>query len=243
MMKSLSPSSRHVIRTKHLYVLPPRFYGYQLLALAITGLLFFWFSGNESIDRVLTNYWFDPALHQFPWKDNVLLDAVNHRLAKYLVIAAGIIVLFAGLIRRHHRLVTVAILMGAGALVVGLLKAVSHHSCPWDLMDYGGQAVSWPLFGQIPANSGPGHCFPGGHASSGFMVMAFFFLFYPEKPRLAWISLMIGIVLGLAMGYGQVMRGAHFFSHNLWAGWWVWLTQVIGYFAISHFFSRKQGQL
>lgn len=173
-------------------------------------MLFFWFSGNESIDRVLTNYWFDPVLHQFPWKDNVLLDAINHRLAKYLVIAAGTIVLFAGVIRRHHRLVTVALLMGAGALVVGLLKAVSHHSCPWDLVDYGGQAISWPLFGQVPTNSGPGHCFPGGHASSGFMVMAFFFLFYPEKPRLAWISLVIGIVLGLAMGYGQVMR-AHIF--------------------------------
>ncbi|RRA38556.1 phosphoesterase, partial [Cronobacter sakazakii] len=41
------------------------------------------------------------------------------------------------------------------------------------------------------------------------------------------LALAAGIALGLAMGFGQVMRGAHFFTHNLWAGWWVWLTQVV----------------
>ncbi|CCK06323.1 Putative membrane protein [Cronobacter sakazakii 696] len=28
------------------------------------------------------------------------------------------------------------------------------------------------------------------------------------------------------MGFFFHRRGAHFFTHNLWAGWWVWLTQV-----------------
>ena len=71
---------------------------------------------------------------------------------------------------------TAALLMGLGALVVGALKSMSHHSCPWDLVEYGGKAVSYPLFSAIPADSGPGRCFPGGHASSGFMVMGLFCL-------------------------------------------------------------------
>jgi hypothetical protein len=94
--------------------------------------------------------------------------------------------------------------------VVGVLKSVSHHSCPWDLVEYGGKAMSYPLFSAVPADSGPGRCFPGGHASSGFMVMGLFFAFWRERPRLAWSFVALGVVLGLAMGYGQVMRGAHF---------------------------------
>jgi membrane-associated PAP2 superfamily phosphatase len=61
------------------------------------------------------------------------------------------------------------------------------------------------------------------------MVMGLFFAFWRERPRLAWSFVVLGVVLGLAMGYGQVMRGAHFFSHNLWAGWWVWFSQVVVY--------------
>lgn len=222
-----------VIKTNPLYRLPTRFYLYQLLSLTVLAAVFIWLSRNEGLDRLITGYWYDAASHSFPLQKNHLLDLLNHRLLKDLVIAGGAVGLFYGLIRRQPRLITVAVLFGLGALTVGILKATSHHSCPWDLLEYGGKAVSYPLFGQVPAHSGPGRCFPGGHASSGFAVMALFFLFYRERPALAWCCLAGGIALGLVMGYGQVMRGAHFFSHNLWAGWWVWLTQLVGYGIVS----------
>jgi membrane-associated PAP2 superfamily phosphatase len=63
--------------------------------------------------------------------------------------------------------------MGLGALVVGALKSISHHSCPWDLVEYGGKAVSYPCSAR-PGRQRSGRCFPGGHASSGFMVMGCF---------------------------------------------------------------------
>lgn len=40
--------------------------------------------------------------------------------------------------------------------------------------------------------------------------MGLFFAFWRERPRLAWCFVALGVVLGLAMGFGQVMRGAHF---------------------------------
>lgn len=40
--------------------------------------------------------------------------------------------------------------------------------------------------------------------------MGLFFAFWRERPRLAWSFVVLGILLGLAMGFGQVMRGAHF---------------------------------
>lgn len=226
-------------KTKPLYPLPARFYGYQLLALALMAVLFTWLSRDETLDRWITGFWYDAATHHFPLQQNHLLDLLNHRLAKYVAIAMAAVALIYGLFRRNMPLVTGALLMGLGTLVVGVLKSASHHSCPWDLLEYGGKAVSYPLFGSTPEGSGPGRCFPGGHSSSGFMVMGLFFAFWRERPRLAWCFVALGAVAGLTMGFGQVMRGAHFFSHNLWAGWWVWFSQVVAYGLVSAWFAKK----
>ncbi|BFO09306.1 phosphatase PAP2 family protein [Serratia rubidaea] len=174
-------------------------------------MLFLWLSRDERLDWAISNMWFDSASGHFPWQHNVWLDVINHRLLKIGVIAASVLALLWGIYRRHARLILCMLLVGVGPLVVGLLKAFSAHSCPWDLVQYGGQAMSFPLFGALPANPGPGRCFPGGHASSGFAVMALFFLFYPRRPNVAYACWGAGIVLGLLMGFGQVMRGAHFF--------------------------------
>ncbi|MDE4083223.1 MULTISPECIES: phosphatase PAP2 family protein [Enterobacter cloacae complex] len=226
-------------KTKRLYRLPTRFYGYQLFVLIVLALLFTWLSRDESLDRWITGFWYDAAAHQFPLQQNPLLDLLNHRLAKYVAIALAAVALVYGAFRRNAGLVTAALLMGLGALVVGALKSLSHHSCPWDLVEYGGKAVSYPLFSAVPADSGPGRCFPGGHASSGFMIMGLFFAFWRERPRLAWAFVALGAAMGLLMGFGQVMRGAHFFSHNLWAGWWVWFSQVLVYGLVSTWFAKE----
>ncbi len=153
-----------------------------------------------------------------------MLDLLNHRLAKYVTIVIAAASLIYGAYKRNARLVTAAILMGLGALVVGVLKSISHHSCPWDLVEYGGRSVSYPLFSAVPADSGPGRCFPGGHASSGFMVMG---LFLPSG-----VNVRAGMVLcrvRRCYGAGDGLRAGHarraFFSHNLWAGWWVWFSR------------------
>ncbi|VDZ88190.1 PA-phosphatase-like phosphoesterase [Lelliottia amnigena] len=69
--------------------------------------------------------------------------------------------------------------------------------------------------------------------------MGLFFAFWRERPRLAWGFVALGVISGLLMGYGQVMRGAHFFSHNLWAGWWVWFSQVLAYGLVSAWFAKE----
>ena len=215
-------------KTKRLYRLPSRFYGYQLFVLLVLAVVFTWLSRDEALDRWITGFWYDAATQSFPLQKDHLLDLLNHRLAKYIAIALGAVALLYGAYKRNARLVTAALLMGLGALVVGVLKSISHHSCPWDLVEYGGKAMSYPLFSAVPTDSGPGRCFPGGHASSGFMVMGLFFAFWRERPRLAWSFVALG-----------VMRGAHFFSHNLWAGWWVWFSQVAVYGLVSTRFAKE----
>lgn len=232
-------STASQIQTDALYSLPASFYRWQAFGLLVTALLFIWLSRNEQLDWAVSHYWYDAASQRFPWQNNYWLDLINHRLLKISVIAGAVLTLLWGIYRRNARLIVAMLLIGIGPLVVGILKATSAHSCPWDLLEYGGKAMSFPLFVTTPAFSGPGRCFPGGHASSGFAVMALFFLFYPQRPRLAYWCWLGGITLGMLMGFGQIMRGAHFLSHNLWAGWWVWFSQLAVYWCISGYFRRK----
>jgi membrane-associated PAP2 superfamily phosphatase len=48
-------------------------------------------------------------------------------------------------------------------------------------------------------------------------------------PKLAKVGLILGLILGFAMGWGQMMRGAHFMSHNLWTAWVVWVLLLAQY--------------
>lgn len=232
--------TNRAIKSDSLYPLPARFYLKQFVLLILSAMIFIWLSRSESLDMAISRLWFDPLTQQFPWKDNVWLDLINHRLLKQVVIGGGIVLLLAGVVRRQPRWILVALLMGIGPLVVGVLKATSAHSCPWDLVEFGGKAVSYPLFGAVPANSGPGRCFPGGHASSGFSALALFFLFYPRHARLAWACWWAALAVGMVMGFGQIMRGAHFLSHNLWAAWWVWLAQCVTFGCVTHLLNKKR---
>ena len=64
-----------------------------------------------------------------------------------------------------------------------------------------------------------GHCFPGGHASSGFAVLAGYFIYRVTQPKRAYFFLIAACILGMGMGWAQMMRGVHFFSHSLCIGW------------------------
>jgi membrane-associated PAP2 superfamily phosphatase len=114
----------------------------------------------------------------------------------------------------------------AAACVVALLKGMSATSCPWDLSAYGGMTPYVPHWSAI-SDGGPGHCFPAGHASSGFAFLGGFFAFRGETPGLARCWLATATAAGLLLGIGQQLRGAHFMSHTLWSGWLCWLVALV----------------
>lgn len=144
-------STAQQIKTTALYSLPTSFYRWQVFGLLISGLVFLWLSRNEQLDWAISNYWYDAASGHFPWQNNYWLDLINHRLLKQIVIVGAVLTLFWGIYRRSARLIVSMLLLGIGPLVVGILKATSAHSCPWDLIEYGGKAMSFPLFGAVPA--------------------------------------------------------------------------------------------
>ena len=182
----------------------------------------------------------------FPLRDSWLLSTVFHDAAKSLAWLGALALAattvwpwgpFRGLpFARRLQLAAVTI---AASGVIALLKSGSHTSCPWDLQEFGGvasQVSHWA--GWLRADGGGGHCFPAGHASTGFAFMDGYFALRADKPRRARIWLAASIALGLLLGAAQQLRGAHFMSHTLWTGWICWLFG----WATDIFFSRHVAQ-
>lgn len=101
-------------------------------------------------------------------------------------------------------------------LIVGGSKQFTNIYCPRDLICYNGSAP----YERVLAATSPdrptakrGKCFPAGHASGGFALMALFFCFKNAKTRRA--SLAVALAAGWTMGLYQMFRGEHFVSHTL----------------------------
>jgi len=122
-------------------------------------------------------------------------------------------------------------------LSVTLIKGFSQTSCPWDLQAFGGAAPYVSHWNLWLSDGGGGHCFPAGHASTGFAFMAAYFgLRQNNAPgAMKWLVLAIGV--GFVLGIAQQMRGAHFMSHTFWTAWlcWTvgWISHVL-FHAIRH---------
>lgn len=128
-------------------------------------------------------------------------------------------------------------------LLIVYLKKWTNQACPWSLLDFGGK---WPyseLFMPKPWGSANMQCWPAGHASGGFILLSFAFVggwqanIWDARLRTsaiqmpAWLNakafVMYAIVLGMILGLGRVSQGAHFFSHQFWALWWVLFANLV----------------
>jgi membrane-associated PAP2 superfamily phosphatase len=111
-------------------------------------------------------------------------------------------------------------------LIVGGLKSITNVDCPWNLSGFGGHNDYFALFADRPDALKRAQCFPGAHASSGFALFAFYFVFRDRSRRLARWALAGAIAVGVAFSIGQEARGAHFLSHDLASAAIVWFVQL-----------------
>lgn len=131
--------------------------------------------------------------------------------------------------RRPASYLILALLLSIGT--VGLLKTMTNVHCPRELSEFGGAAPYVRLFGRRPDSMRPGQCFPAAHASSGYALLAFWFLFRERNRRWARLGMVAGILGGLIFGIAQQSRGAHFVSHDVWSAFLVWAISLSLYTA------------
>lgn len=171
----------------------------------------------------------------FPLRRWWPLAAVLHVGGKWLVVlvaVAAVMVALAGwrvpALRPWWRpaLVLAAVIILATS-TVSVLKAVTGIHCPWELDRYGGAVPFQPWWEGPPAGFKPGKGWPAGHASAGFSLLALYTLAVGRTQRPA-LWLIPGLVLGVIFAGAQVLRGAHFVSHNFYtvAICWAWAAAL-----------------
>ncbi|RKG34617.1 phosphatase PAP2 family protein [Acinetobacter tianfuensis] len=178
----------------------------------------------------------------FTLRNNWYLAELNHRYVKDLLTAVYLIIFSAWLMsfkvsslktRRFEfgYLFWVSMLCTS---TVGLLKSQSQHACPWNMTLPDQTGFFWDF------SAYAGHCFPGGHASLGFALITGYFYYRQTNTSRARFYFTAGTILGFTMGWAQMMRGAHFLSHNLWSFWLCWFINAVIY---ASFYFKKKMQL
>ncbi len=217
------------------------FLTYQALFLIISFcILFFAFPVGGNIDLMLIQPWVDATGH-FPHRSDWLLTKINHGLVKNIIIGIYVVIFISWCASfKVEKLKSKCFSLGymfwismIAAAIIGILKAQSPHACPWNMTQPTATGFVWDF------SAKKGHCFPGGHAATGFMLVTGYFVYRLRNIKLAYVFLISGIVLGFVMGWGQMMRGAHFFSHNIWTAWIIWCANVVIYALILKKFPEK----
>ena len=133
--------------------------------------------------------------------------------------------------------------MAVVPLTASSLKYVTNTYCPWDIYRYGGEQPYVKVLAAYPSDYSPAdgaaRCFPAGHASGGFALLAFFFIVRGYRRKMIALGCALGV--GWIMGIYQMLKGAHFFSHTLATMILAWiLCQVIYYLLVQMTDSGKR---
>lgn len=187
------------------------------------------------LDFALARLFYEPG-QGFIGRHSFWLEDILHDRAKQLVILFGVLAILGfGLSllppwrawRRPMGFLVLA--LGLSTSIVTPLKNLTAVHCPWSLSEFGGSETFTPLLSPRAPTDKPGRCWPGGHASSGFSLLALFFALRDRRPRAARVALVLALGLGAVFSLGRMMQGAHFLSHNLWTLLFDWLICLLCY--------------
>jgi membrane-associated PAP2 superfamily phosphatase len=104
------------------------------------------------------------------------------------------------------------------------LKNMTNVACPAAITRYDGDIPYIKVFDHYPTGQQPAQvqrCFPAGHASGGFALLALFYL--PLQRRNRYLALASAMAIGSAMGGYKMLIGHHFLSHTLVTALLSWL--------------------
>ncbi|MDO7928590.1 phosphatase PAP2 family protein [Pseudomonas sp. KFB-139] len=195
-----------------------------------------------SLDMSLAHLAYDPIAGDFIGKHSYFLEDILHDRAKQVVIGLAVVsmLVFAAsfkvkrLMPWRRELGCLVLSMALSTGFVTPLKVVTSVQCPWSLTEFGGKETYSELLASRPETDKPGRCWPGGHAATGFSLLALFFMFRDRKPRLAKAGLILAFSLGSLFSLGRMLQGAHFFSHNVWTAVFCWLICLGAYYFILY---------
>jgi membrane-associated PAP2 superfamily phosphatase len=176
----------------------------------------------SGLDPILTGHFFDAANARWPFRDSWLFSDVLHTdasrvsAALYVMVLAALVasLLTPAMAKWRRTLLFLGLATASGPLIVGALKSMTHIYVPWHLALFGGDQPYIRLFDPVGANAPVGHAFPGGHSSGGFAWVSVYFAMRAERLPGSRIALAAALSVGALFSMTQMIRGAHFPSHD-----------------------------
>lgn len=195
-----------------------------------------------SVDLWLADLVYKLSGASWSWRDAWLTHDLIHGGGRALVAVCALLLLFTAACSlfikswykwRQGLFYLLASVIGS-ALIINILKELTHIDCPWDLLRYGGSQEYVRNFAALPKDMTPGACFPAGHASAGWAWFGLYFFALEYAPRWRKPILSFVLLMGLIFGLGQQLRGAHFLSHDLWTAGICWFVALFLYLLFYH---------
>jgi membrane-associated PAP2 superfamily phosphatase len=206
-----------------------------LTALLLLGAILFF--GLSGADIAIQSLFYNPQTHQ--WlvdSNNEVLKFVFYDGIKRLLIIIGVVVLVGLIIGwkrpslQPYRRGLIILLASSIVvpLIVGSLKAVTNMPCPKNVEIFGGtypHTCVWESYGKRECPKEKQKCWPAGHASGGFALMALVFLF--QRRRAKVLAMSSAVMIGWSMGTYKMLIGDHFFSHSVITMVLAWLLILL----------------
>ena len=178
-----------------------------------------------NLDIVVQDHFFDFTTQQWILdRNDQILDFIFYSGIKKLLILVAFAILLA-LIFFHKKAIVdtykkglLIVLLSAIFVpsVVGGLKAITNTPCPKNIGHYGGNYPDLKVFDKYPSDFKQKckiRCWPAGHASGGFALLSFFFLFKRTENRKK--AIIFALMVGWSMGIYKMLIGDHFLSHTI----------------------------
>jgi len=194
----------------------------------------------SGINTSISRYFFDTASRSFPSRGDLVLSAFSEASIWLLPVALALISGFLALL--SHNVKTLkplrAVLwsiFAVACLTPVLADGIKHYTTlphPFELAMFGGYENP-PTSIWAPSGHAAGNALPSVHAVAGFILLCLYFSGWAlDKPRLRWGGLLVGIVMGFALGFMRIAQGAHFLSQILWSCAMAWLLCSIVFYPL-----------
>ena len=169
-------------------------------------------------------------------KNEPILKFFLYDRIKNLLILFAVAILFSLIFLRKKELIQeykkglIIVLLAAifVPVIIGSLKAISNTPCPCNIVNFNGTYPETKVFDSYPKGfiqTSKAKCWPAGHASGGFALMALFFLF--KTPKNQKRALVVALVIAWSMGLYKMLLGDHFLSHTIITMIMAWLIILI----------------
>ena len=167
-------------------------------------------------------------------KDEPILKFFFYDGIKNLLILFAVAILFSLIFLRKRKFVQeykkglIIVLLAAIFVpsIIGSLKAISNTPCPCNIIHFNGTYPEIKALDSYPKDfvqTSKAKCWPAGHASGGFALMALFFLF--KTPKNQKRALVVALVIAWSMGLYKMLLGDHFLSYTI-------ITMIMAWFII-----------